>query len=106
MVDVAVTDQDVFDVLQIGAGFLDAVDHMRDHIGLFGRIDQNGARGGLDQIARDIARPDIPEIVEHLDRRHLLEVHRFLAALPIGLADGTGSRRRRKARIEQKSRSQ
>ncbi len=59
---------------------------MLHHRGLFGRIDQDQPRGGLDQVAADVTRTDIPDIVEDLERRHLLEFDVRFAALAVDLA--------------------
>src|SRR6516165_10299019 len=91
MVEVAVTDEDVLDVLEVEAERPYVVEHMIDER-LLGRIDHDDPRRGRDEPRVHVAWADMVEIVEHLERRDLV-LERDVAAVAIDLAQRLLSRR-------------
>jgi hypothetical protein len=91
MVEVAVTDEDVLDVLEIEAQRPDVVDHMIDKR-LLRRIDHDDPLRCRDEPGVHVAQADMVEIVERLERRDLV-LKLDVAAVAIDLAQRLLSRR-------------
>ena len=73
MVEVAMVDDDVFDVVRVDADLLDIrLDHVDE--GLLRRVEQDGALRSLQDPRRHVAGTDMVEIVEDLEGLHLLDI--------------------------------
>ena len=72
--------------------FADAVEHVIDQRLLRG-IDQDEAVGRRDEPHRHRTGPDVVEVVEHLDRRHLLVLDVVALAAAVALAERLAGRR-------------
>src|SRR5712671_7884060 len=89
MIEVAMGQQNVFDIGGRHARFFYAVDNMVD-VWLLRRIDQDCAITCLENPGRNKTRPDIIEIVEHLERRNFLVGDIVALAAAIGFAEFLG----------------
>ena len=76
--------QDVLDVLRIEAHLADVVDDGVD-IRLLRRVNQDQPCARGNEPHRDSARPDVVQVVHHLERRNLLvlDVPRLAAAVTL-----------------------